>query len=103
MTIRKVTTRNGERFVQSFPADESFWARWRANRPSYASVNKDAAGKWWVSVWGATKAEVKANLRDLHGDDAPSYRRQRFAECPCCGEELEDGHCWACGHVGVAK
>lgn len=106
--IRQVNTKNGTKFVQSFPASAEFWNI--TNRPKYVSSKKNEKGQWWVTVWGDTKNECVANVRELakmqHSAQQKTGRFSRgssggeycYGICPVSGKKCcpENGPCHDC-------
>ena len=88
MGIRKVQTKNGERYVQSFPATPEFWAI--NPRPPYCSVQKNQQGQWWVSVWGQAESEVQEHLRTLGKRKKLEIEREVCADCGRPGTLVQD-------------
>lgn len=65
VSVRKVSTSRGERYVHSFPATKQYWDNVHKSRPSYLSVRKRDDGTWEVSIWGDTADEVNRHVEDL--------------------------------------
>jgi hypothetical protein len=66
VTVKKLDTKKGVRYVHGFKPNESLWQIWKRNKPSYLTVYKNKhSGVWEASVWGANEQEVQDNMADL--------------------------------------
>jgi hypothetical protein len=67
--IKKVKTKNGERYTLSLDVPDWFWRLPKEERPAYTSLFKWEGPRrkvcWYLTIWGETACEVLLNWEAL--------------------------------------